>query len=95
MAWIKQIADESTGAVAEYWEVIGVVYDHRSQISTLSVGGWVNKLHYNANRNPLLRREWIIPSGLAPQLAAGAVAFVSGYAKQQAEFDGWQEDQAA
>lgn len=30
---------------------------------------------------------WEIPSGLAPELAAGAIAFVTGYARAQPEFE--------
>jgi hypothetical protein len=44
-----------------------------------------------------MMRQWQIPSGLAPQLSAGANQFVSDYAKSQPEFQGWQDvsDQAA
>lgn len=87
MAWIKNIEHPDNGAVATFWELIGVVYDHRAQTSVLTVGGWVSQEAY-ASKEPLMVKRWEIPSGLAPELAAGAVAFVSGYAKQQSEFVG-------
>lgn len=88
MAWIKEIAHESHGAIASYWEVVSVYYDHRRQLSQLEVGGWVSAEAYANGLAPLLVKNWEIPSGLAPQLAAGAIAFVSGFAKQQPEFQG-------
>jgi len=86
MSWIKSIAREDNGAVATYWDVISVVYNHREQLSNLTVGGWVDEEAYASNLQPLILKEWIIPAGLNPQLAAGAVAFVSGYAQSQPEF---------
>lgn len=89
MAWIKNIAHESHGAVASYWEVVSVFYDHKRQISILEVGGWVSAQAYADGLAPLMTKNWEIPSGLAPQLATGAVQFVSGFAKSQSEFEGW------
>lgn len=89
MAWIKTIAHEAHGAEAHYWEVISVYYEHKRQLSILEVGGWVNAEAYNNGLSPLLTKIWEIPSGLAPQLATGAVQFVSGFAKSQPEFEGW------
>ncbi len=86
MSWVKAIKREDNGAIATYWEVISVVYNHRDQLSQLVVGGWVDEQAYLDNLQPLMLKEWIIPAGLAPQLAAGAVAFVSGYAQAQPEF---------
>lgn len=86
MAWIKEIEQTSTGAVAAFWEVIGIQYNHRTQISVLEIGGWVSEEHYSNNKSPLILKHWEIPAGLAPQLAAGALAFVSGYARAQPEF---------
>jgi hypothetical protein len=91
MAWLKNIEDESTGAIIPYWEVIGVYYNHRLQLSTLEVGGWFSKETYENNKMPSMVRRWEIPSGLQPQLASGAVSFVSGYAKSQPEFEGYEE----
>jgi hypothetical protein len=91
MAWIKEIEQTDTGAVAAYWEVIGIQYNHRTQLSVLEVGGWVSQAHYSANKNPLFYKSWEIPSGLAPELAAGALAFVSSYARAQPEFEGNEE----
>lgn len=90
MAWIKNIEDSSTGVVASYWEVISVYYNHKKQESLLEVGGWVSEQAYVDGKNPIMNKAWQIPSGLAPELASGAVAFVSGYAKQQPEFEGWE-----
>jgi hypothetical protein len=91
MAWIKEIEQTDTGAVAAYWEVIGIQYNHRTHLSVLEVGGWVSEAAYTANKNPLFYKSWEIPSGLAPELAAGALAFVSGYARAQPEFEGSEE----
>lgn len=91
MAWIKSIKHPEHGAIALYWEVMTVLYDHQAQSSTLQAGGWVTKQDYDDGMAPLMVRRWEIPSGLAPELAAGAVAFISGFAKQQPEFEGWQE----
>lgn len=91
MAWIKELEHNETGAIASYWEVMSVHYDHRAQTSILVAGGWVSKVAYDGAKEPLLTKRWEIPAGLAPQLAAGAVSFVSGFAKAQPEFEGWQE----
>jgi hypothetical protein len=91
MAWIKSYTLEDTGVVASYWEVIGIHYQHREQISALQVGLWISGDAYTQNKAPLQIKTYIIPSGLAPELAAGALAFVSGYAKAQPEFEGWEE----
>ena len=91
MAWFKDIEEQNTGAVAAYWEVIGIQYNHRTQMSVLEVGGWVSQAHYSASKSPLITKFWEIPSGLAPELAAGALAFVSGYARAQPEFEGSEE----
>ena len=88
MAWLKDIEEQNTGAIASYWEVIGIQYNHRTQFSVLEVGGWVSEDAYTANKNPLIYKSWEIPSGLAPELAAGAIAFVTGYAMSQPEFEG-------
>jgi hypothetical protein len=90
MAWIKEITHPDHGAVASYWEVMSVYYDHRRQLSTLQVGGWVSVDEYNSNMSPLLIKIYEIETGLAPQLAQGAVSFVAGYARAQDEFSGSQ-----
>lgn len=86
MAWLKEIEEPNTGATAVYWEVMGIAYNHRTQVSVLEVGGWVSESHYTNNKSPLIVKYWEIPSGLAPELAAGALAFVGGYARAQPEF---------
>ncbi len=90
MGWLKQIEQVETGVVVGFWEVISVFYSHKNQISTLEVGGWVNKDAYDNGKQAVIIKSWHIPSGLAPELATGAVAFVSGYAKAQPEFEGWE-----
>lgn len=90
MAWIKSIAREDNGAVATYWEVISIYYDHSKETSDLAIGGWVDEEAYTNNLQPLMTKNWIIPAGLAPELAAGALAFVGGFAKNQEEFEGWE-----
>jgi hypothetical protein len=91
MGWIKEIEQVDTGVLVPYWEVISVFYSHKNQLSTLEVGGWASKEAYDDGKSPVMVKSWVIPSGLAPQLAAGAVAFVGGYAKSQPEFEGWTE----
>lgn len=91
MGWIKAIEEESTGVSVSFWEVMSVQYDHRAQESVLQVGGWISKAAYEAGKAPVLTKSWVIPAGLAPQLAAGAVAFVTGYARGREEFAGSEE----
>jgi hypothetical protein len=86
MAWIKEFVDPDTGVIASYWEVVGIVYQHREQLSELKVGLWVSAEAYAANKSCLRVRTYLIPSGLAPQLSTGALQFVSGYARAQEEF---------
>lgn len=88
MAWIKAIEQELTGVVVEYWEVISINYLHKQQTSNLTVGEWVNQAAYDANKAHVVEKNWIIPSGLAPELAAGAVGFITAYARAQPEFEG-------
>lgn len=87
MAWLKEIVDPNTGATAVFWEVMGISYNHRAQKSVLEVGGWISQEHYNNNKSPLMFKYWEIPSGLAPELAAGAVGFVTGFARAKPEFE--------
>jgi len=91
MAWLKEYIDPDTGVSASYWEVIGITYQHREQLSELKVGLWSSADAYAANKATLRVKTYLIPSGLAPELATGALAFVSGYAKSQPEFEGWSE----
>jgi hypothetical protein len=91
MGWIKEIEQTDTGLTVPFWEVISVFYNHRTQVSHLEVGGWVSKQAYDDGKIPIMTKSWQIPAGLAPELAAGAVAFVAGYAKAQPEFTGWTE----
>lgn len=88
MAWIKEIEQENTGAIASYWEVMSVFYEHQRQMSVLIVGGWVSEEAYNNKKSPLLVKSWEIPSGLAPALTEGAVGFVTAFAMSHAEFEG-------
>lgn len=88
MAWKKQFTHPNTGSVGEFWEVIGISYNHRAQKSLLSVGCWVNKDAYDAEKHPMHEMSWEIPSGLAPQLSAGAVGFVTNYVRSLPEFEG-------
>lgn len=92
MAWLKEIAREDNAAVATYWEVISIYYDHAKQVSDLAVGGWVDQAAYDQGYQPLMTKNWVIPSGLAPELATGALAFVGGFAKNQPEFEGWENE---
>lgn len=88
MAWIKEYVDPDTGVTASYWEVIGIDYRHREQLSTLQVGLWISQAAYQANKAAIRTKTYLIPSGLAPQLSAGAIAFVASYARSQPEFEG-------
>lgn len=91
MAWIKEITHPDHGAVASFWETISIHYDKRRQLSTLQVGGWVGEQAYNDNLSPLLVKIYEIPSGLAPELASGAEAFIASYVRGQEEFEGSQD----
>ena len=86
MGWSKSIAREDNAAVATYWEVISIYYDHAKQVSDLAVGGWVDQAAYDQGYQPLMTKNWVIPSGLAPELATGAVTFVSTFVQAQEEF---------
>ncbi len=88
MAWLKEYTDPDTGVTASYWEVIGIDYKHREQLSTLQVGLWISQAAYEANKACLRTISYLIPSGLAPELSAGAITFVEGYARSQPEFAG-------
>jgi hypothetical protein len=93
MAWIKEYTDPDTGVTASYWEVIGIDYRHREQLSTLQVGLWISPAAYAANKASLKTITYLIPAGLSPQLSAGALAFVTNYALAQAEFQGAELEQ--
>ena len=86
MAWLKEYIDPDTGVAASYWEVIGIDYRHREQLSTLQVGLWVSQAAYEANKASIKTVTYLIPAGLSPQLSTGALAFVEGYARSQPEF---------
>ena len=91
MAWLKNITEERTGAIAPFWEVISIVYNHREEQSDLTVGGWVSEDAYNEGKDPIITKNWSISSGLAPELSAGAISFVTSYARAQDEFEGSEE----
>ena len=88
MALKKQWTDPDTSVVGEYWEMVGINYDHRNQFSEIKIGLWVNKTAYDASKSPIKVQIYRLPAGAAPQLAQGAYNFSMGYAQTQAEFDG-------
>jgi len=88
MAWLKEIEIEETGVKALFWEKISIFYSHYDQKSVFKVGGWVSAAAYAARKLPLKEMTWEVPSGLAPELAAGADAFLTAYARAQPEFEG-------
>lgn len=88
MAWIKEWVDPDNDSVGNFWETQTILYNHRTQLSEMTIGVWKDAAAYNANKRPLFTKSYIIPSGLAPQLAQGAKAFVQAYAKAQPEFQG-------
>lgn len=87
MAWIKSIQLENR-TVASYWELIDVYYSHKSQVSTFQYGGWVDAQAYEEGAPPLLTERHTIPAGLAPQLAAGALAFGTSIIRALPQFAG-------
>ena len=91
MAWLKNIAEGRTGAEATFWEVVSIVYNHREEQSDLTVGGWVSEGAYTEGKDPIITKNWSIPSGLAPELATGAISFVTSYARARDEFEGSEE----
>lgn len=91
MALKKQMVQASTGAKAEYIEMIGINYNKRKELSELIVGVWVSKQEYDANLEPVLTIINVIPSGSAPELASGAYAFTMNYIKSLPEFEGAEE----
>lgn len=89
MAWLKTYTlPNTTHSFQAYWEVIGIIYQHQAQLSELKIGCWANAEDYAAKKQPIDVKTYLIPSGLAPELAGGALQFVTGYAMQQPEFDG-------
>lgn len=89
MAWTKEYVQQDTGLTIQgYWEVIGIEYQHQAQLSELKVGCWFSAQAYTDGKYPLTTKVYSIPSGLAPELAAGALAFVTQYAMSQPEFEG-------
>ena len=88
MAWIKQFVIEDTGVQGNFWEMISINYNHRKQVSEMVIGLWINQAAYDAEKEPIHFKIYSIPSGLAPELAGGAIAFTSGYARSQPEFEG-------
>jgi len=88
MAWIKEIVEENTGTVVSYWEVISVFYSHKDRQSDLVVGGWISKQAFDDKKDPVIVKSWGVPAGAAPELSAGAVTFVTNFARAQDMFDG-------
>lgn len=91
MALKKQFTDSRTGVKSEYIEMIGINYDKRKELSELIVGVWVDQDAYDANLDPVMTITKTIPSGSAPELAAGAYAFTMGFMKTLPEFEGAEE----
>lgn len=91
MAWLKTYTlPNTTHSFEAYWEVIGIVYQHQAQLSELKIGCWSSAEDYEAKMQPIYVKTYLIPSGLAPELAVGALQFVTGYALTQPEFQGAQ-----
>lgn len=88
MAWIKEWEHPDNGSIGSYSEMETITYNNRTQLSEMSVSVWISAEAYNNNKSPLFTKIYIIPSGLAPELASGAKAFVQAYAKAQPEFEG-------
>jgi len=89
--WIKEISHPEFGIPVSYWECWSVFYDHQHQLSTITVAGWQNQADKEAGKIPLMKKSWEIASGTNPQLAAGAVQFLTAFARSQAEFVNSQE----
>ena len=81
MALKKILTQANTGVKAEFIEMIGINYNKRKELSELVVGVWVDEAAYDANLEPVWMIFKTIPSGSAPELAAGAYAFTMGYMK--------------
>lgn len=88
MAILKQLIQEETGVNVSYWDTISIFYSKIDSISILVVGGWINQKAHKDGLDPVMTRRYELPSGLAPQLAAGADAFVKAYVKSLPEFEG-------
>lgn len=88
MAFTKVRIDPATGASAEHWDLICINYNHRAQLSEMQFGVWVDKAAHDANLHPVHVEIFSVGSGLAPQLAAGALAFAMNYIKAQPGFEG-------
>lgn len=88
MAWVKSILREDLKISADYWEFISIHYKHREQMSEIILGGWPSQTHFEEGADPLLTRTYMVPAGQAPDLAAGALAFCTAYARSQEEFAG-------
>lgn len=88
MAWIKEWEHPDTGSIGNYWEMETILYNHRTKLSEMRVSVWVSAFHYHTARQSMHTITYIIPSGLAPQLAAGAATFTTAYVMAQPEFEG-------
>jgi hypothetical protein len=87
MAW-KKIITLPNRTVVEFWELLNVNYNHRSQKSEFIYGGWVDKAAYDDGIDPVIIESLFIDAGEAPELAAGALLFGSIKIRSQEKFEG-------
>jgi hypothetical protein len=90
VGFIKSIEDESTGVVATYWEPAVANSDILLETSSCAMAGYVNKAAYDAGKKPVMVRTLYIPAGASTELFNAVKAFVEGFAKTQADFEGWE-----
>ena len=93
MAWKKQITIPNNGVVVEHFSLIDARYSHREQVTVFIYGGWVNKAAYDDNLEPVIRETVEFPSGEAPQLSAGVIAFAENKIRALPEFTGSEDVQ--
>jgi hypothetical protein len=93
MALVKEIRDESTGVLCMYWKCVKIVYDAERGSSLVEAHGWPSLWHYQQKKNPLMAKQWEIPTGAAPQLATGVEILMQASALSQPCFDGAKEVQ--
>ena len=88
MIWHKDVTDEQTGLVVSYWTELELQYDMLRGLVFLRVGGFASLQAIADKKQPVLRREYLIPEGTNPELGQAGRAFLNQYARSQPEFVG-------
>lgn len=88
MALFKNYVVPGTGETVNWWELVSISYDAKSDSSEVVYAGWANHTAWSNKLAPAATLSWKVTSAAAPALASSVKAFAQGVAQASAELHG-------